>query len=72
MFLRDNLRNLYIPGFPTLMESFFIQESLLMRYLPKVSQHLVIIKLFFFFITLPTKRGILIYIIIQDGSRTSK
>ncbi|KAI8886394.1 RabGAP/TBC, partial [Backusella circina FSU 941] len=40
MFLRDNLRNLYIPGFPTLMESFFIQESLLMKYLPKVSRHL--------------------------------
>jgi hypothetical protein len=59
MFLRDNLRNLYIPGFPTLMESFFIQESLLMKYLPKVSQHLVIINLFLFlfFYNIANKKG---------------
>ncbi|KAI8877369.1 RabGAP/TBC, partial [Backusella circina FSU 941] len=40
MFLRDKLHNLYIPGFPSLMESFFIQEKLLRRYLPKLLKHL--------------------------------
>ncbi|KAI9250794.1 rab-GTPase-TBC domain-containing protein [Sporodiniella umbellata] len=40
MFLRDSLHNLYIPGFPALMESFFIQESLLKQYLPKLFRHL--------------------------------
>ncbi|KAG2229616.1 rab-GTPase-TBC domain-containing protein [Thamnidium elegans] len=40
MFLRDKLHNLYIPGFPILMESFFIQERLLKRYMPKLYQHL--------------------------------
>lgn len=41
MFLREKLHNLYIPGFPMLMESFYIQEALLKRYLPKLNQHLV-------------------------------
>lgn len=41
MFLRDKLHNLYIPGFPMLMESFYIQEALLKRYLPKLYHHLV-------------------------------
>lgn len=41
MFLRDKLHNLYIPGFPILMESFFIQERLLKRYMPKLYDHLV-------------------------------
>ncbi|OAD66260.1 hypothetical protein PHYBLDRAFT_71157 [Phycomyces blakesleeanus NRRL 1555(-)] len=40
MFLRDNLHDLYIPGFPILMESFFIQEKLLQQYLPKLFNHL--------------------------------
>ncbi|GAA5795789.1 hypothetical protein HPULCUR_001151 [Helicostylum pulchrum] len=40
MFLRDGLHNLYIPGFPILMESFFIQERLLKRYMPKLYNHL--------------------------------
>ncbi|KAI9366458.1 rab-GTPase-TBC domain-containing protein [Pilaira anomala] len=40
MFLRDKLHNLYIPGFPILMESFYIQEQLLKRYLPKLYHHL--------------------------------
>ncbi|CAO3669636.1 unnamed protein product [Rhizopus stolonifer] len=41
MFLRDSLHNLYIPGFPALMESFFIQEGLLKQYLPRLFRHLV-------------------------------
>lgn len=41
MFLRDKLHNLYIPGFPSLMESFYIQEALLKRFLPKLYKHLV-------------------------------
>ncbi|KAI8390045.1 rab-GTPase-TBC domain-containing protein [Blakeslea trispora] len=41
MFLRDKLHNLYIPGFPSLLESFFIQDSLLKRYIPKLFNHLV-------------------------------
>ncbi|KAI9313604.1 rab-GTPase-TBC domain-containing protein [Dichotomocladium elegans] len=40
MFLRDNLHDLFIPGFPRLMESFYIQEQLLERCLPKVHRHL--------------------------------
>ncbi|CAO3615173.1 unnamed protein product [Mucor hiemalis] len=40
MFLRDKLHNLFIPGFPMLMESFYIQEALLKRYLPKLFNHL--------------------------------
>lgn len=44
MFLRDKLHNLFIPGFPMLMESFYIQEALLKRYLPKLFNHLVSIK----------------------------
>ncbi|KAG1085224.1 hypothetical protein G6F42_021481 [Rhizopus arrhizus] len=40
MFLREKLHNLYIPGFPMLMESFYIQEALLKGYLPKLNQHL--------------------------------
>ncbi|KAI8968591.1 rab-GTPase-TBC domain-containing protein [Mycotypha africana] len=40
MFLRDKLHNLYKPGFPALMESFYIQDGLLKRYLPKLYHHL--------------------------------
>ncbi|KAG0173883.1 hypothetical protein DFQ30_006714 [Apophysomyces sp. BC1015] len=40
MFLRDKLHNLFIPGFPALMESFFIQDTLVERYLPKLFRHL--------------------------------
>ncbi|CEP09629.1 hypothetical protein [Parasitella parasitica] len=54
MFLRDKLHNLYIPGFPMLMESFYIQEALLRRYLPKLYIHLVSMSLS----TLKTYRGI--------------
>lgn len=41
MFMRDHLHNLYVPGFPTLMESFYIQEALLQRYMPKLYHHLI-------------------------------
>ncbi|CEJ00572.1 hypothetical protein RMCBS344292_14624 [Rhizopus microsporus] len=41
MFLRDKLHDLYIPGFPTLMESFFIQDNLLKRYRPRLYHHLL-------------------------------
>ncbi|KAI8364134.1 rab-GTPase-TBC domain-containing protein, partial [Radiomyces spectabilis] len=34
------LHNLFIPGFPALMESFYIQERLIQRYLPKLFRHL--------------------------------
>ncbi|KAI7898047.1 rab-GTPase-TBC domain-containing protein [Cokeromyces recurvatus] len=40
MFLRDQLHNLFIPGFPTLIENFYIQEALLQQYLPKLYKHL--------------------------------
>ncbi|KAI7864339.1 rab-GTPase-TBC domain-containing protein [Spinellus fusiger] len=40
MFLRDPLHDLYRPGFPMLLESFFIQEGLLEYYLPKLYRHL--------------------------------
>lgn len=41
MFLRDGLHNLFIPGFPALLESFYIQEQLIRRYLPKLHRHMV-------------------------------
>jgi hypothetical protein len=41
MFRRDDLHYLYIPGFPALMESFYIQERLIQKYLPKLYRHLV-------------------------------
>lgn len=40
MFLRDGLHNLFVPGFPALMESFFIQERLVERYLTRLYRHL--------------------------------
>ncbi|KAF7732155.1 hypothetical protein EC973_006410 [Apophysomyces ossiformis] len=40
MFLRDQLHNLFVPGFPALMESFYIQDTLVQRYLPKLFRHL--------------------------------
>ena len=47
MFLRDGLHDLFIPGFPALMESFYIQEQLVERYLPKLHRHLVSELLFY-------------------------
>ncbi|KAI8148224.1 rab-GTPase-TBC domain-containing protein [Fennellomyces sp. T-0311] len=41
MFLRDGLHDLFIPGFPALMESFYLQEQLVERYLPKLHHHLL-------------------------------
>ncbi|KAI7859547.1 rab-GTPase-TBC domain-containing protein [Circinella umbellata] len=41
MFRRDGLHDLFIPGFPALMESFYIQEQLVERYLPKLHRHLL-------------------------------
>ncbi|KAI8338162.1 rab-GTPase-TBC domain-containing protein [Chlamydoabsidia padenii] len=41
MFRRDNLHDLFIPGFPALMESFYIQEKLLTKLAPKLANHLV-------------------------------
>ncbi|CDH53988.1 gtpase activating protein [Lichtheimia corymbifera JMRC:FSU:9682] len=40
MFLRDGLHDLFVPGFPALMESFFIQERLVERYLARLYRHL--------------------------------
>ncbi|KAI7887518.1 RabGAP/TBC [Lichtheimia hyalospora FSU 10163] len=40
MFLRDRLHDLFVPGFPALMESFFIQERLVERYLTRLYRHL--------------------------------
>ncbi|KAI8062301.1 rab-GTPase-TBC domain-containing protein [Gilbertella persicaria] len=40
MFIRDSLHHLYIPGFPALLESFFIQDTLLQQYIPKLYHHL--------------------------------
>ncbi|CAI2173248.1 4966_t:CDS:2 [Funneliformis geosporum] len=39
LFIRCNLHNLYIPGFPALMESFYVQEKLMNMYTPKISNH---------------------------------
>ncbi|KAH8556161.1 rab-GTPase-TBC domain-containing protein [Umbelopsis sp. PMI_123] len=46
MFQKCNLHNLFIQGFPALVESFYIQERLLEQHLPKVAKHMVIIKWF--------------------------
>lgn len=56
MFLRDKLHDLYIPGFPTLMESFFIQDNLLKRYRPRLYHHLVTISLMVFTLKLTNTR----------------
>ncbi|CAO3628570.1 unnamed protein product [Cunninghamella echinulata] len=40
MFERDNLHDLYIPGFPYLMKSFYIQEKLLKKFSPKLANHM--------------------------------
>ncbi|KAG2188702.1 hypothetical protein INT44_003841, partial [Umbelopsis vinacea] len=40
MFQKCNLHNLFIQGFPALVESFYIQERLLEQHLPKVSKHM--------------------------------
>ncbi|ORZ25044.1 rab-GTPase-TBC domain-domain-containing protein [Absidia repens] len=40
MFERDNLHDLFIPGFPALMESFYIQEKLLLCLAPSLANHL--------------------------------
>ncbi|CAG8453051.1 1120_t:CDS:2 [Scutellospora calospora] len=37
LFTRCNLHNLFIPGFPALLESFYVQEKLLIKYAPKIS-----------------------------------
>jgi hypothetical protein len=42
MFEKCNLHDLFIPGFPALLESFYIQERLIEKHLPKVSKHMVI------------------------------
>ncbi|CAO3580256.1 unnamed protein product [Absidia cylindrospora] len=41
MFERDSLHDLFIPGFPALMESFYIQEKLLLCLAPRLANHLV-------------------------------
>ncbi|OZJ06211.1 hypothetical protein BZG36_00836 [Bifiguratus adelaidae] len=40
MFERYRLRNLFVPGFPALMEAFFVQERLMEMLIPKVAKHL--------------------------------
>ncbi|CDS02733.1 hypothetical protein LRAMOSA00137 [Lichtheimia ramosa] len=40
MFQRDGLHDLFVPGFPALMESFYVQERLLEKNLPKLAKHL--------------------------------
>lgn len=42
MFEKCNLHDLFIPGFPALVEAFYIQERLIEKHLPKVSKHMVI------------------------------
>jgi hypothetical protein len=44
LFTKCNLHNLYIPGFPALMESFYIQEKLMSIYAHKISNHFVSIE----------------------------
>ncbi|CAG8520594.1 18919_t:CDS:10 [Acaulospora morrowiae] len=41
LFTRCNLHNLYIPGFPALLESFYVQEKLMTLYAPKISENFV-------------------------------
>ncbi|RUS17086.1 rab-GTPase-TBC domain-containing protein [Endogone sp. FLAS-F59071] len=38
LFRRYNLHNLFIPGFPALIESFYIQEQLMQKYAPRVAK----------------------------------
>jgi len=40
MFRKCNLHDLFIHGFPALIESFYIQERLVEKYLPKVAAHM--------------------------------
>ncbi|KAL1915278.1 uncharacterized protein VTP21DRAFT_7554 [Calcarisporiella thermophila] len=40
LFHRYNLHSMFVPGFPLLIESFYIQEGLLRRYAPKVAKRL--------------------------------
>ncbi|CAG8542709.1 14847_t:CDS:10 [Cetraspora pellucida] len=37
LFTKCNLHNLFIPGFPALLESFYVQEKLLLKYAPKIA-----------------------------------
>ncbi|CAG8650074.1 4369_t:CDS:2, partial [Dentiscutata heterogama] len=37
LFTKCNLHNLFIPGFPALLESFYVQEKLLLKYTPKIA-----------------------------------
>ncbi|GBC24152.1 uncharacterized protein OCT59_008863 [Rhizophagus irregularis] len=39
MFTKCNLHDLYIPGFPALMESFYVQEKLMNKYAYKIFVH---------------------------------
>ena len=41
MFAKCNLHDLYIPGFPALIESFYVQEKLMNIYAHKISNHFV-------------------------------
>lgn len=41
MFTKCNLHDLYIPGFPALMESFYVQEKLMNKYAYKIFVHFV-------------------------------
>lgn len=36
MFTKCNLHDLFIPGFPALMESFYVQEKLMNKYAYKI------------------------------------
>ncbi|CAG8521058.1 7723_t:CDS:2 [Paraglomus brasilianum] len=41
LFNRYNLHHLFVPGFPALLESFYVQEQLMNTYIPKIFAHFV-------------------------------
>lgn len=60
MFRKCNLHDLFIHGFPALIESFYIQERLVEKYLPKVAAHMVSVTL-----DLAVKEAVIAYTSLQ-------
>ncbi|CAB5396194.1 unnamed protein product [Rhizophagus irregularis] len=59
MFTKCNLHDLYIPGFPALMESFYVQEKLMNKYAYKI---LFILKIYKYQVQPMLQDGILLYL----------
>jgi hypothetical protein len=48
LFAKCNLHDLYIPGFPALMESFYVQERLMNMFAHKILVHFVSIVIYIY------------------------